>query len=589
MNAVLRLACRTRHSQAALFAAAGCFIALQVWLSLKIPDAMETITRLVKTPGSSSAAIWHSGAQMLFFALACAAAGIAAGWFAVHAGAAYSRDLRAEIYSKVESFSMKEMDTFSTASLITRSTNDVAQIQNFLAKGMQDFIRAPFMALWALVKISGRHWQWTALTACSIAAMSAVIVFMVFYAHPRLRRRQKYTDEISRILRENMTGVRVIRAYGVEEAQQKKFDRANKILTDSERKAHHAMSFMRPTVRFMNNALMVGIYLTGASIIAASPSQDRIGIFADMVVYSSYTAILIRAFMSLNMALNQYPRAAASGERIMEVLDTAPETASVPEVGTPAEQGTLEFQNVSFRYPGASDDALCGISFTLKPGTVTAVIGATGSGKSTLVRLIPRLYEPLAGRILIDGEDIRAMTLFRLHSLIGYAAQTAILLKGTVRSNTAYGDNGRKRGDEEIRDALETAQAADFTSAMGGLDAAVSRGGSSLSGGQKQRLSIARAVCWKPEIFLLDDTFSALDFKTDRALRTALKREKATMLIVAQRISTIMDADQILVMDRGRIVDRGTHQELMKRCRIYSEIAESQLYGKETADVEKQL
>lgn len=587
MNAVLRLACRTNSRQAALFTAAGCFIALQVWLSLKIPDAMETITRLVKTPGSSSAAIWRSGAQMLFFALSCAAAGIAAGRFAVRAGAAYSRELRADIYSKVESFSMKEMDTFSTASLITRSTNDVAQIQNFLGRGMQDFIRAPFMAVWALLKISGRHWQWTALTVCSIAAMGAVIVFMVLYAHPRLRRRQKYTDEISRILRESMTGVRVIRAYGAEGAQQEKFDRANQILTDSERKAHHAMSFMRPTVRFMNNALMVGIYLTGAAIIASSPSQDRIGIFADMVVYSSYTAILIRAFMSLNMALNQYPRAAASGERILEVLDTpsAPPPALSP--GMPAEPGTLEFRNVSFRYPEASDDALRGVSFTVRPGTVTAVIGATGSGKSTLVKLIPRLYEPSEGQILIDGEDIRAMTLFRLHSLIGYASQTAVLLKGTVRSNVAYGDNGRERSSEAVRRALETAQASAFTDAIGGLDAPVSRGGSSLSGGQKQRLSIARAVCWKPEIFLLDDTFSALDFRTDRELRAALRREHASVLVVAQRISTIMNADQILVMDRGRIADRGTHEQLMQRCSIYREIAESQLYGKEIADAQK--
>lgn len=588
MSAISYLTRRINSKQAVMFLNAILLIACQVWFSLKIPDYMETITILVKTPGSSIEMIWQCGGMMLLFAGASVASAIAASWFSMHLAASFCRDLRAEIYDKVESYSMKEIDSFSTASLITRSTNDVTQIQSFMARGMQHMIKAPFMVVWALVKISNRHWEWTALTVLSIVIMCFIVVFMMIYAHPRLRRRQSYIDDLSRDLRENLTGIRVIRAYNADHYQEQKFDQANQILTVNERKAHHAMGLMRPSIKFINNALMVGIYLIGGMLISCSGSNDQLLIFSDMVVYSSYAAILIQAFMDMNMAFNQYPRAAVSAERIAAVLKMNSDTVDGNSTDIPKDRiGFLEFRHVSFRYPGAREDALSDISFTAEPGKTTAIIGSTGSGKTSLINLIPRLYDPQSGMILIDGINIKEMTLKQLHDRIGYASQKAILLKGTVRSNIAYGDNDKEeRDDDRIQDALETAQAAAFVNQMDdGIDSLITRGGTSVSGGQRQRLSIARTICWNPEIYLFDDTFSALDFETDRELREALKQKHAdvTQILVAQRIGTIRDADEILVMDNGRIVGRGCHSELMKNCRIYQEIARTQLSEKELA------
>ncbi|MCH4206969.1 MAG: ABC transporter ATP-binding protein/permease [Solobacterium sp.] len=587
MTTIVRMAKRVKKQQALMFLGAVIFIAGQVWFSLKIPDYMETITRLVKTPDSEISEIYRNGGMML----ACAGAGIVsamiASWFSVHVAASFSRDLRTDIYDKVESFSMNEIDSFSTASLITRSTNDVTQIQNFMCRGLQHLIKAPFMVVWALIKISGRHWQWTVLTVCSIAVMTCIVLFMMLYAHPKLRKRQAYTDDLSRDLRENLTGIRVIRAYNAEPYQEAKFDQANRILTDNERKAHHAMGLMRPTIKFVNNALMVGIYLVGAYLIASSDPGDQIAIFSDMVVYSSYAAILIQAFMDLNMAFNQYPRAAVSAERILQVLDTKTDVTDGTDSEPLQGKGTLEFQHVFFRYPGARSDVLHDISFKVESGKTCAIIGSTGSGKSTLINLIPRLYDPQAGKILIDGVDIRELSLKHLKDTIGYASQKAVLLRGTVASNVAYGDNDQlPRTDADITEALATAQALPFVERMDhGIDSEISRGGTSVSGGQRQRLSIARSICWHPQIYLFDDTFSALDFETDRRLRMALSQNHhdVTTLLVAQRIGTIRDADNILVLDQGRIVGQGTHSQLMHTCKIYQEIARTQLSEQELA------
>ena len=584
MQAIAEMAKRAKKQQALLFLLAALFTAAQVWFSLRIPDYMQTITRLVKTPGSDMNQIYACGGMMLLCAGAGVGSAIAANWYSMHVAASFSRDLRTDIYNKVESFSMKEMDSFSTASLITRSTNDVTQIQNFMCRGLLHALKVPFIAVWALVKITGRHWQWTALTLLSIILMVLLVIFMMVYAHPKLRKRQVYTDNLSRDLRENLTGIRVIRAYNAEKYQEKKFTEADDILTSNERKAHHAMGLMRPTIKFVNNALMVGIYLAGAYLIASANPSDQIAIFSDMVVYSSYTAILIKAFMDMNMALNQYPRAAVSAERILEILHADTE---VKEGSSAAEStaGTIEFKHINFSYPGAKGNALTDISFTAEAGKTTALIGATGSGKTTILQLIARLYTPQSGSILIDGVDIQHMSLRKLHEKIGYATQKAVLLRGTVFSNVAYGENDRTdRNEQSVNLALETAQASEFVGLMDkGIHAEIARGGTSVSGGQRQRLSIARSICWNPEVFLFDDTFSALDFETDYKLRKALRETHPdqTILIVAQRIGTIRDADEILVLDNGTIVDRGTHDQLMQRCSIYQQIASTQLSEQE--------
>ncbi len=585
MQAMIELAKRVRKQQIPMFLLAVVFIAAQVWFSLRIPDYMENITRLVKTSNSNINEIYHNGGMMVLCAALGIIAAVAASWFSVRASAGFSRDLRKDLYEHVEAFSMKEIDSFSTASLITRSTNDVMQIQNFLCRGLLHFIKAPFMVVWALIKISGRHWQWTALTGLSVVIMSCVVGFMMVYAHPRLRKRQQYTDDLSRDLRENLTGIRVIRACNAEPFQEAKFDHDNDILTVNERKAHHAMGLLRPTIKFINNALMVGIYLIGAVLIASSDPSDQIAVFSDMVVYSAYAAILLQAFMDLNMGFNQYPRAAVSAERILQVLQAKPEEEDGIEQ-CPKQGGTLEFQHVSFRFPNTRADVLSDISFKVNAGTTTALIGSTGSGKSALINLIPRLYEPQSGVILLDNVDIKKIPLKTLHDRLGVASQKAILIKGTVASNVAYGDNDQpERTEKEVRHALDIAQASEFVNAMDGtIQATIDRGGTSVSGGQRQRLSIARAVCWKPELYLFDDSFSALDFETDRKLREALKNDRRiTSLIVAQRIGTVRDADEILVLDAGRIVGRGTHMELMRSCKVYREIARTQLSEEELA------
>ena len=567
---------RARHW--GIFALSMVFVYFQVYLDLKIPDYMATITTLVKTPGSPMREIWISGGMMLLCALGSLVVAITTGLLSARLAASFSMDLRERVFDRVQTFSMEEIDGFSTASLITRSTNDITQIQNFVSRGLQQIVRAPIMAFWALYKISLRQWEWTALTAGAVVIVIGTVAFVVLYAHPRVRRMQSLTDDLNAVTRENMT---VIRAYNAEDYQQNKFEGANTRLTRNALQARRAMGVMNPTMKFVNNALTIGIYCIGAFLIARSGTDGQLTLFSDMVVFSTYAAKLVQAFMSLNMIFMQIPRVTVSSGRINAVLDAVPKIIDgVRTAGEAGKEGLVEFRNVSFRYPGAEKAILHNITFTAEKGQTVAFIGATGSGKTTLVNLIPRLYDATEGQVLVSGVDVKEYTQHALHEKLGYAPQKAVLLTGTVESNVGYGG----AGDEQIRKAIEIAQAKEFVEKMdGGLEADIARGGANVSGGQKQRLAIARAVAREPEIYIFDDSFSALDYRTDKILRAELKKKTAgvTTLIVAQRIGTIRDADKILVLDEGRIVGEGTHEELMASCSVYQEIASTQLSEEE--------
>lgn len=576
----------------ALLAVSAVLVTFQVWLDLRIPDYMSRITVLVKTESSAIRDIWTAGGMMLLCAVASMVTTFVSGFVSAKLAAEFSRHLRGDIFRKVQSFSMEEIDRFSTASLITRSTNDVTQLQNFVSRGLLMVVRTPLTVGIALVKIAGKNWAWTSLTAGAVVIILLAVGFVVTYAHPRFRRMQSLTDDLNRATRENLTGIRVVRAYNAEGYQEKKFSDSNDRLTDNAMLAQQAMAVMGPTMRLVNNGLTIGIYLIGAyAIQATAGGTEALGIFSEMVVFSNYASRILFAFMSLNFIFMILPRATVCAERINEVLQTQPSIRDGSRTaGKPGQEGTVEFRNVSFRYPGAEGDTLTDISFTARKGETVAFIGATGSGKSTLVNLIPRFYDATAGQVLVNGQDVREYTQQSLRNLIGYAPQRVVLFTGTVESNVRYGDRGFTDSDREaeaqIKKAVSIAQAADFVERMPeGFASPIARGGSNVSGGQKQRLSIARAVFRRPQIYIFDDSFSALDYKTDRILRSKLKEETAgvTTLVVAQRISTIRDADKILVLDEGRIVGQGTHSQLMKSCRVYREIAFTQLSEEELA------
>lgn len=572
-----------------LFAASVALVIAQVYMDLKIPEYMSTITRLVKTPGSTLSEIWATGAWMLGCAAGAMLLTFISGFVTSMLAATFSRNLRRGIFRKVQSFSSAEIEKFSTASLITRSTNDVAQMQNFIAGGFLMIVRTPITVGIALMKISNTHWQWTAMTSGAVAIVLCVVAFIVTYAHPRFRRMQMLTDDLNQAMRENLTGIRVVKAYNAEEYQEKKFADANDRLTDNHLRAQRAMSVMNPVMRFVNNGLNVGIYCVGAFLIADTiGTGNDIETFSNMVVFSTYAANILFAFLGLNFIFMMVPRVSVCANRINEVLDTEPSIQEgTAENGIKGMEGTVEFRNVSFRYPGAAEDIIHNISFIAQRGETVAFIGATGSGKSTLVNLIPRFYDATSGEILVDGRNVREYQQKVLRQKIGYAPQQAVLFTGTVTSNIDYGECARRGDSEEnVKRAVRIAQATDFVEKMDGdYGASIARGGTNVSGGQKQRLSIARAVFRTPEIYIFDDTFSALDYKTDRMLRAALSEETAgtTTLIVAQRIGTIRDADKIIVMDEGRIVGSGTHQELMRSCEVYREIAYTQLSEEELA------
>ncbi len=562
------------------------FIVAQVWLNLKLPDYMSEITRLTQVPGSEMADIWAAGAKMLVCALGSLVSAVAVGFFAARIAASFSQRLRSLLFSKVDSFSMEEINRFSTDSLITRSTNDITQVQMLITMGLQMLIKAPIMVVWAITKIAGKGYEWTVATGVAVGIMVVVIGTIMMFIMPKFKKMQSLTDSLNRVTRENLTGLRVVRAYNAENYQEEKFEQANQELTATQLYTNRGMAIMMPMMTTLMSGLSLAIYWIGANLINAAQAMDRLTIFSNMVVFSSYAVQVIMSFMMLVMIFILLPRASVSAKRINEVLETKPVIIDGDKKeGKMGAQGTIEFKNVSFQYPGAADCVLENISFQAGKGETVAFIGSTGSGKSTLISLIPRFYDATEGEILVDGVNVKDYTQEALHNKIGYVPQKAVMFRGTVSSNVAFGDNGKKKPlPEEIKSAVRTAQGSEFVENMEHqYEAEIAQGGTNVSGGQKQRLAIARAVCRKPEIYIFDDSFSALDYKTDRVLRSALKKEAqgATSLIVAQRIGTIMDADQIIVLDEGKIVGKGTHRELLQTCSVYREIAMSQLSQEE--------
>jgi len=562
------------------------FIVTQVWLDLKLPDYMNEITKIIQTSGAISD-IWVAGGYMILCTLGSLVAAIIVGFFAARIGASFSQRLRSLLFNKVESFSMEEINRFSTSSLITRSTNDIIQVQMLIVIALQLVIKAPIMAVWAITKIAGKGYEWSMATAVAVLVILVMVSILMVFVIPKFKKMQTLTDNVTRVTRENLTGLRVVRAYNAEDYQGKKFEKANKELTDTQLFTNRAMAVMMPVLMTTLNVLALAIYWIGAYLVDAAQMLDKIDVFANMVTFSVYAMQVIMSFMMLVIIFIMWPRASVSAKRINEVLDTTPSIVDGKETqGKLGLIGDVVFNNVSFKYPDAADYVLEDISFTAKHGETVAFIGSTGSGKSTLINLIPRLFDVTKGEVLIDGVNVKDYNLEALYNKIGYVPQKAVLFKGTVESNVAYGDNSSVDGfsDDTVKKAIQIAQGTEFVEKMqDGYNAAISQGGANVSGGQKQRLAIARAVCRKPEIYIFDDSFSALDYKTDRVLRSKLKQETAgvTSLIVAQRIGTIMDADKIIVLDQGKIVGQGTHKELLRDCLVYKEIAMSQLSEEE--------
>lgn len=564
------------------------FIALQVWLDLKTPDYMAEITTLVQTAGSTMGEILSAGGMMLVCSLGSLAASVVTAICAARIAATLGATLRGRLFSKVQSFSMEEIGRFSTASLITRSTNDVTQIQMLIVLGLQMLLRAPIMAVFAIYKIAGKQWEWTLATAVAVVVLLVVVGVCLLLATPKFRRMQKLTDDLNRVTRENLTGLRVVRAYNAEDYQETKFAQANAALTGNQLFAQRTLAFLLPSIQLVMSGLSLAIYWIGGVLIDQAGMQAKLTLFSDMMVFSQYAIQVVMAFMMLVMIFMILPRASVAAHRIGEVLHTHPTILDGTQAsGDPACPGQVEFRNVSFRYPDAEEYVLKDISFTAKQGETVAIIGSTGCGKSTVVNLIPRFYDATEGQVLVDGVDVREYDQRSLRNKIGYVSQKATLFTGTIASNVAYGDNGEAPpSPADVQAAVATAQAEDFVSHLeGGYEGYVAQGGANLSGGQKQRLSIARAIARKPEILLFDDAFSALDYKTDRVLRSALDQtcQNTTRIIVAQRIGTIRDADQIIVLDDGQIAGIGKHQDLMQTCGVYQQIALSQLSKEELA------
>lgn len=552
----------------------------QIWLDLTLPDYMSDITTLVETPGSEMHDIWIAGGKMLLISLGSAACAIITGYFAARIGASFSQRLRSMEFRKVESFGPAEMSRFSTASLITRSTNDITQIQMFITMGLMMIVKSPIMAVWAVCKIAGDGLEWTLATGIAVVVLLVSITILMVLVMPKFKSMQRLTDNINLVARENLTGLRVVRAYNAEDYQEAKFTKANKELTDTQLFTNRAMAFMMPLMNTIMNGLMLAVYWIGAYLIDAADAADKLTTFSNMVVFSSYSVQVIMSFLLMSMVFVLWPRADVSAQRVLEVLDTEPliTDGTRSDAGEAGKQGEIEFRNVSFTYPDSREAMLEGINFTAKKGETVAFIGSTGSGKSSLINLVPRFYDATQGEVLVDGVDVRDYTLKALRDKIGYVPQQSFLFKGTIASNVAYGDT--ERNDADVKMACDVAQATEFIDKKDKkYDSGIAQGGSNVSGGQKQRLSIARAVYRHPEILIFDDSFSALDFKTDRAVRDALEREakNSTKLIVAQRIGTIMNADRIIVLDDGKVVGQGTHHELLDNCEVYRQIAESQL------------
>ena len=566
------------------------FIVAQVWFDLKLPDYMSDITQMVEQPGTKMFSVWSAGGKMLLVSLGSVICTVITGFIVARVAASFTQRIRSMQFAKVESFSTAELNKFSTPSLITRSTNDITQIQMFITMGLMMLVRAPIMAVWAVLKIAGKGFEWTLATGIAVAVLMVTIGTLMVLVIPKFRSMQKLTDNINLVARENLVGVRVVRAYNAEDYQENKFEKANNDLTDTQLFTTRSMAVMMPLMNTVMNGLMLAVYWIGAYLIESASMGDKLTVFSNMVVFSSYSVQVIMAFLLMSMVFVLLPRADVSAQRILEVLDTEPSIIDGTRTqGVDGQQGLVEFRDVSFAYPDAQDKVLEHINFKVAQGQTMAFIGSTGSGKTTLLNLLLRFYDPTSGTVSVDGVDIREYRLKTLRSKIGYVPQQSVMFRGTVASNVAYGDkasdaDSAERALEDVRHASSVAQAAEFVEGLPeGYDAPVAQGGSNFSGGQKQRLSIARAVWSKPEILVFDDSFSALDFKTDREVRDALAKETSgsTMLIVAQRIGTIMNADQIMVLDEGKVVGLGTHKELLDTCEVYRQIAEGQLSEKE--------
>ena len=566
-------------------AAAVVFIGLSVWLELLMPEYMRDITELIVLPGAEVSDLLIAGGKMLLCALASLLVTVLVTVITGYLASNYSFNVRAKLYDAVESFSMAEINRFSTASLITRSTNDITQVQTVIVFGLMVIVRAPLMAVLAVTKIADKSGEWTFSAGVAVLLVFIVLLICFLFAHPRFKRIQMLTDNINRITRENLTGLRVIRAYNAEDYQKAKFEASNDEITKNNMTAHRIMAIMMPSMMLIMNGLSLIVYWIGAYLIEGAPLAGKAELFLDMTVFSQYALQVIMAFMLLNLIFIMAPRAMVAAKRINEVIDTP---SSVTDGGFDGEtelKGAVEFRHVSFRYPDSADDVLSDISFTANKGETVAIIGSTGCGKSTLINLIPRFYDATGGEVLVDGVNVKDYTLEALHNRLGYIPQRAVLFSGDINTNVAYGSNGRGGFTHaDVERAVRIAQAKEIVENYPeGYEHFVAQGGSNMSGGQKQRVCIARAVCRDPEILIFDDSFSALDYKTDRALREALKKETAgtTNIIVAQRIGTIKDADRIIVLDEGRIVGMGKHRELLESCTVYREIALSQLSEEE--------
>ena len=561
-------------------------VIFQVWLDLKLPDYMSEITKLVQTEGSEMSEILKNGAYMLGCALGSLIAAVITGYITANVSSNFSMALRNKLFQKVSNLSTNEIKIFSTSSLITRTTNDITQIEMVIAMGLQLLLKAPITAVWAITKIVNKSWQWSVITLVGVLILLSVIGIITALVLPRFKRVQKLTDKLNEVTRENLTGIRVVKAFNAEDYQEEKFEDVNKNLTKTQLFNQKTFAIMQQVMYMDMYGLTLAIYFVGAFLIKDAMMADKLTLFGDMVVFSSYSMQVIMSFLMLAMIFMMLPRAQVSANRVNEVLDTENSVKNgTLKTDKTNEKGTVEFRNVSFKYPDAEEYLLNDISFKVNKGETVAFIGSTGSGKSTLINLVPRFYDATEGEVLVDGVNVKEYDEQFLNDKLGYVSQKAVIFNGTIKSNVAYGDNGKGEiTDKKIKEAVNVAQATEFVEKMDGTyNASIAQGGTNVSGGQKQRLSIARAIARDPEIYIFDDSFSALDYKTDTVLRRELKKytKEATILIVAQRVGTIINADKIVVLDNGKIVGLGTHKELLKNCEVYQQIATSQLSKEE--------